>query len=160
MTDVIDKVARFRVMAGVRSKDTAPELLIRRELHALGFRYRLHNPVLLGKPDLTFPMYKAVIQVNGCFWHRHQCHLFTWPKTRRAFWQAKLGANADRDNRNITDLKSWEREKVPYRALIYNRKPVTGMTARTLAVLLKEWLTLYRLDLYLIFWQNAHSSSE
>lgn len=131
MSDVVDKATRSRMMSAIGSRDTTPELVIRRELHALGFRYLLHNRALPGKPDLTFPMYKAAIQVNGCFWHRHLCHLFKWPKTRREFWQAKLEANVARDNRNIADL-----EELGWRVLIVwecaikgkSRRPVTEVT--------------------------------
>jgi DNA mismatch endonuclease (patch repair protein) len=128
MTDIVDKVTRSRMMSGIGGKDTAPELLIRRELHARGFRYRLHSPALPGKPDLSFPMYKAVIQVNGCFWHRHQCHLFKWPKTRREFWQAKLGANADRDSRNVADL-----EVLGWRVLTVWECALKGKTRRPIS---------------------------
>lgn len=106
MTDVVDKSTRSKMMSGIGSKNTVPERLIRTGLHALGFRYRLHNAALPGKPDMAFPKYRAVIQVNGCFWHRHNCHLFKWPKTRRLFWQKKLSDNAVRDARNIAALES------------------------------------------------------
>lgn len=87
-------------MAGIRSKNTKPEMLLRRGLHRLGFRYRLHDRKLPGKPDLLFPKYNAVIFVNGCFWHGHECPLFKWPKTRETFWQEKIEGNRLRD-RNI-----------------------------------------------------------
>lgn len=113
------------MMSGIGGKDTAPELLIRRKLHALGFRYRLHSPKLPGKPDLAFAKYKAVIQVNGCFWHRHQCHLFKWPKSRREFWQRKLEGNADRDSRNIAAL-----ENMGWRVLTVWECAIKGKTRR------------------------------
>jgi DNA mismatch endonuclease (patch repair protein) len=106
MSDVVDKNTRSKMMSGIRGKDTSPELLIRVGLHTLGFRYRLHNAALPGKPDMVFPKYSAVIQVNGCFWHRHNCHLFKLPKTRQQFWQQKLEGNAARDGRNIAELES------------------------------------------------------
>ena len=84
-------------MAAVRGKDTNPEMLIRRGLHALGWRYRLHDPRLSGKPDLVFRRRKAVIFVNGCFWHGHDCHLFRWPKTEELFWRQKIAGNVRRD---------------------------------------------------------------
>lgn len=84
-------------MAGIASKDTKPEMIIRRGLHALGFRYRLHDRKLPGRPDLVFPGRKAVIFVNGCFWHGHDCRLFRWPATREVFWRAKIGGNIMRD---------------------------------------------------------------
>ncbi|NQU58453.1 MAG: DNA mismatch endonuclease Vsr [Rhodospirillales bacterium] len=105
MPDVVDKATRSRMMAGIRGKNTKPELIIRRGLHRLGYRYRLHDKRLPGKPDLVFPMYNAVIQVQGCFWHGHDCHLFKWPSTRRNFWKAKILGNKERDTRNLIALK-------------------------------------------------------
>lgn len=84
-------------MAAVRGRDTKPELLVRGGLHALGWRYRLHDPKLRGKPDLVFRGRKAVIFVNGCFWHGHDCHLFKWPKTEELFWRQKIVGNIRRD---------------------------------------------------------------
>lgn len=104
MTDVVDTAKRRKMMANIRAKDTKPELIIRKELHKAGFRYRLHAKTISGKPDLVFPKYNAVIFVNGCFWHRHDCHLFKWPKTRIEFWTSKLTANSERDRRNIALL--------------------------------------------------------
>lgn len=84
-------------MAAIRAKDTKPELLIRRALHARGFRYRLHVRTVPGRPDLVLPRYRAAIFVHGCFWHGHECSLFRWPATREAFWRDKIGGNAARD---------------------------------------------------------------
>lgn len=92
-------------MAGIRGANTKPEMLIRRGLHALGFRFRLHGRKLPGKPDLILPRYRAVIFVHGCFWHRHECQLFKWPQTRREFWREKIEGNADRDARAEARLK-------------------------------------------------------
>lgn len=80
-------------MSGIRGKNTRPELLIRKALHARGFRYRLHCRDLPGNPDLCLPKYRAVIFVHGCFWHGHGCHLFKWPKTRPEFWRDKIERN-------------------------------------------------------------------
>ena len=91
-------------MAAVKGRDTWPELLIRKALHAAGLRYRLHAKQLPGKPDLVFPRYKAVIFVHGCFWHRHDCHLFRWPATREAFWREKIGRNVVNDERAVQIL--------------------------------------------------------
>lgn len=85
------------MMAGIRGKDTKPEMVLRRGLHARGFRYRLHDKRLPGSPDLTFPARRAVIFVNGCFWHGHECHLFRLPSTRQEFWHAKIEGNRVRD---------------------------------------------------------------
>ena len=84
-------------MSAVRGRDTGPELAIRRGLHARGFRYRLHAGELPGKPDIVFPLYRAVVLVNGCFWHGHDCPLFRLPGTRREFWKAKIDRNRERD---------------------------------------------------------------
>lgn len=85
-------------MSGIRGKDTKPELLIRRGLHARGFRYRLHSPSLTGKPDMVLPKYRAAIFVHGCFWHGHNCHLFRMPGTRTDFWETKITRNRERDS--------------------------------------------------------------
>jgi DNA mismatch endonuclease, patch repair protein len=82
---------------GIRGKNTKPELIVRRALHAHGFRYRLHASELPGKPDLVFPKFRAVIFVHGCFGHGHECHLFRWPGSRVEFWKKKLSANIERD---------------------------------------------------------------
>ena len=92
-------------MSGIRGRDTKPELLLRKGLHAMGFRYKLHDKSLLGKPDLVFPRYRAVILVNGCFWHGHDCHLFKWPKSREDFWREKIKANIERDRLVSGQLK-------------------------------------------------------
>lgn len=99
MTDVHDVATRSRNMAAIRAANTKPELLVRRALHAFGFRYRLHVRELPGNPDLVFPRYKAIIFVHGCFWHGHGCHLFTMPTTRRDFWGAKISRNVTNDER-------------------------------------------------------------
>lgn len=93
------------MMSGIRSKDTKPELQIRRGLHAAGFRYRLHVKDLPGKPDLVLPRFNAVIFVHGCFWHGHDCNLFKWPKSREAFWQQKIGTNRQNDAKHIAALR-------------------------------------------------------
>ena len=84
-------------MAGVRGRDTKPELLVRRALHARGFRYRLHVAGLPGKPDVVFPRYRAIAMIHGCFWHSHDCSLFKVPGTRKDFWQGKIARNRARD---------------------------------------------------------------
>lgn len=84
-------------MSRVRSRDTAPELAVRRSLHAAGFRFRLHGRGLPGRPDLVFPKYRAVIFVHGCFWHGHDCPRGRPPATRTEFWGAKIARNRARD---------------------------------------------------------------
>jgi len=87
------------MMAGIRGKNTGPEMLLRRGLHGLGWRYRLHGGKLPGKPDLVFAGRRALVFVNGCFWHGHDCHLFRWPGTRAGFWRDKIAGNIARDLR-------------------------------------------------------------
>ena len=97
MADIVDPATRSRMMARIRGKNTKPELLIRKALHARGFRYRIHCKDLPGNPDMCFPKHRAVIFVHGCFWHGHDCHLFKWPKTRPEFWSAKIARNREVD---------------------------------------------------------------
>ena len=92
------------MMAGIKGKNTKPELVIRSALHRLGFRFRLYRSDLPGKPDLVFPKHKAVIFIHGCFWHGHDCHLFKWPKTKSEFWHHKINANIARDRRQLIAL--------------------------------------------------------
>ncbi len=93
-------------MRAVRSTDTQPELAVRKIVHALGFRYRLHDKTLPGKPDLVFPSRHKVLFVHGCFWHRHKgCRYTTSPKTRTAFWDAKFQANVRRDRSSVRKLR-------------------------------------------------------
>ncbi|MCP4621890.1 MAG: DNA mismatch endonuclease Vsr [Bradyrhizobium sp.] len=106
MADVVSVEVRSRMMAGIRGKDTKPEMIIRRGLHARGFRYLLHDKRLPGKPDLVFPKHRAVIFVHGCFWHGHGCHLFKWPKTRMVFWRKKINRNREIDGTAISTLGS------------------------------------------------------
>ncbi|RME09820.1 MAG: DNA mismatch endonuclease Vsr [Bacteroidetes bacterium] len=105
MADVHSKETRSRNMAAVSGKNTKPELLIRKALHRRGFRYRLHDKNLPGKPDIVLPKYRAVIFVHGCFWHQHDCHLFKWPSTRSEFWHSKIEGNRSRDIEVVRQLK-------------------------------------------------------
>lgn len=104
MADVVSAEVRSRMMAGIRGKNTQPEMIIRRGLHAKGLRYVLHDKRLPGKPDLVFPRHRAVIFVHGCFWHGHDCHLFKWPKTRKEFWRQKIERNRENDEVAIGKL--------------------------------------------------------
>jgi DNA mismatch endonuclease (patch repair protein) len=109
MTDIVDVKTRSRMMAGIRGRNTRPEMILRRGLHRLGFRYKLHSRELPGKPDMVFPKYRAIILVNGCFWHKHDCHLFRWPASRTEFWKEKITMNTLRDARNLAvyQEKKW-----------------------------------------------------
>jgi DNA mismatch endonuclease, patch repair protein len=110
VVDVVDKTTRSRMMAGIRGKDTRPEKALRSALHVSGFRFRIHGTELPGKPDIVLPKYKAVILVNGCFWHRHPgCWWNTNPASNTEFWTTKFGETVERDARNIAELrkKGW-----------------------------------------------------
>lgn len=104
MADTIDKATRSAVMARVRSKDTGPELRLRRALFAHGFRYRLHNHKLPGTPDLALAKYGAVIFVHGCLWHWHGCRRSRMPATNAEYWKAKIERNCARDRKSIRQL--------------------------------------------------------
>jgi len=92
------------MMSGIKGKNTKPELVIRHALHKAGFRYRLHDKRLPGKPDLVLPKYNAVIFVNGCFWHGHGCHLFKWPSTRQEWWRTKITKTVQIDQDHLREL--------------------------------------------------------
>lgn len=97
MADVVSPDKRSEMMSGIQGKNTKPEMLVRKGLFRLGFRFRIHVSKLPGKPDIVLPKYKAVIFINGCFWHGHNCSLFRWPSTRPAFWREKITSNKNRD---------------------------------------------------------------
>ncbi len=105
MADVVSKEVRSKMMAGIRGKDTKPELLVRRVLTAAGVRYRLHRKDLPGAPDLVMSARRAVVFVHGCFWHRHEgCRYAKLPSSNAAFWRAKLDRNVERDRKAVADL--------------------------------------------------------
>jgi DNA mismatch endonuclease (patch repair protein) len=122
MADVHDKATRSYNMSKIKGKDTKPEMLVRRYLHANGLRYSLHNKNLPGKPDLTLSKYHTVIFVNGCFWHGHKgCKYFVLPKTKSEWWRVKIEETIKRDNKILKELKEhgwnslviWECELKP-----------------------------------------------
>ncbi len=125
-------------MAGIRGKNTKPELLIRKALHARGFRYRIHCKDLPGNPDMCLPKYRAVIFVHGCFWHGHDCHLFKWPKTRPEFWSAKIARNREVDGSALRRLadSGWRTATVWECAL----KGKTRLPLEDVVASLKRWL--------------------
>lgn len=93
-------------MAAIRAKDTGPEIAVRKALHAAGFRFRLHDPRLPGKPDLALPNWRTLIFVHGCFWHRHpDCRFAYTPKSRVDFWEGKFAANVARDARKQAEAE-------------------------------------------------------
>jgi DNA mismatch endonuclease (patch repair protein) len=104
MADVVPPDVRSRMMAGIRSANTKPELILRSGLHRRGFRFKLHDKTLPGKPDLVFPKKRAVLFAHGCFWHGHDCHLFRWPRSREEFWRTKIERNRFVDARSLSAL--------------------------------------------------------
>ena len=107
MTDIVTPAVRSRIMSRIRGRDTQPEVTLRRGLHACGFRYRLHERRLPGRPDLVFAKWRAVVFVHGCFWHRHRgCPKTTRPKSRVSFWRSKFSENTARDRRQIRALRA------------------------------------------------------
>src|SRR5687767_9523259 len=106
MADVHDKKTRSYNMSQIKGKNTKPEMLVRKFLHANGFRYRLHVKNLPGKPDIVLPKHKTVIFVHGCFWHGHKgCKYFVVPKTRTEWWLNKINNNKINDSRAIKELR-------------------------------------------------------
>lgn len=111
MVDIVDPSTRSRMMAGIKGRNTKPELLVRSLLHKKGFRYRLHVKDLPGKPDIVLPKYRSVIFIHGCFWHGHQgCHLFKLPATRTEFWKEKINRNQMNDLKavNLLLASNWK----------------------------------------------------
>lgn len=105
MADVVDQATRSRMMASIKGTNTRPEIALRKALHALGLRFRLHDKRLPGRPDIVMPRWNTVIFIHGCFWHRHQgCRYATFPATRPEFWRQKFAENVARDQRNLEDL--------------------------------------------------------
>lgn len=127
-------------MAAVRSRDTKPELIVRKHLHAAGLRFRLNVKELPGKPDLLFPKHHVALFVNGCFFHGHDCHLFKWPKDNAEFWRKKIERNRERDREVIERLSEldWRVATVWECALKGKARLDRQKTMRSLA----EWIRL------------------
>ncbi|OPC03918.1 very short patch repair endonuclease [Elizabethkingia ursingii] len=107
MTDVHSKEIRSFNMSRIKGKDTKPELLVRKFLFSQGFRYRLHDKKLPGKPDVILPRYKTIIFVNGCFWHGHEgCKYFVVPKTRTEWWLNKINTTVANDKKIVESLRN------------------------------------------------------
>ena len=107
MTDIVSPETRSRMMSGIRSKNTRPEIVVRKWLHAHGYRFRLHRKDLPGKPDIVLPRYHAVIFVHGCFWHRHEgCKYTTTPATRTEWWLNKFQHNIEHDRVVFEELQN------------------------------------------------------
>lgn len=126
MTDVVDPKTRSRMMSSIRGKNTKPEMLIRLALHRRGFRFKLHDKALPGKPDIVMPRYRAVINVHGCFWHGHEdCKYFRIPATRTEFWNNKITGNRLRDqiHKSLLLEQGW-RVLTVWECALRNPKPV------------------------------------
>ena len=106
MADKLSPEGRSALMSRIRSKDTQPELVVRRMLHALGYRYVLHDKRLPGKPDLAFPARRKVVFVHGCFWHGHSCGRGFRPSSNADFWATKIDCNKARDRRNVRAIRA------------------------------------------------------
>jgi DNA mismatch endonuclease, patch repair protein len=142
MTDVVSPEVRSRMMSGIRGKDTAPELTLRRALFAAGFRFRLHVRKMPGRPDIVLPRYRAVVFVHGCFWHQHTgCRYATTPGSNAAFWQRKFAENRARDEKAVAALIAtgwrvltvWECELSSARAAPTSAEVATWIAASTTA---------------------------
>jgi len=108
MTDVFDPETRSRIMSRVKGRDTSPELIVRRMLHAMGYRFRLHDASLPGRPDIVLPRHGKIVQVHGCFWHGHRgCKRATTPASNTEFWKNKIEGNKARDSRVERRLRRW-----------------------------------------------------
>ena len=105
MVDIVTPDKRRQMMSGIKSKNTKPEILVRKVLHRIGYRFRLHMKDLPGKPDIVLARHRVVVFVHGCFWHGHEnCSLFRPPKTRTEFWEAKIAGNKARDKKALREL--------------------------------------------------------
>ena len=137
--DTVDRATRSRIMARVAQKDTGPEIVLRSALHKSGLRYRLHDKGLPGRPDLVFRRFRAVIFVNGCFWHAHGCAKSSIPRTRRAYWLGKFATNKARDRRNVASLQNQD-----WRVLVIWECALVGKYAKPCAEIVSQchdWLT-------------------
>jgi DNA mismatch endonuclease (patch repair protein) len=131
--DTFSPRQRSEIMRRVRGADTKPEMTVRRLVHKLGFRYRLHVKELPGHPDLVFPKMKKVIFIHGCFWHGHRCPAAAHPQSHRSYWEAKLKRNAERDRRNLRELRKagWD-VRIIWECQIRNRGSLTTRLLRFL----------------------------
>ncbi len=160
MTDVLTPEQRKRNMRNIRGKDTKPEVLLRRTLHALGLRYRLHQRKLPGCPDIVFPKYRTAIFVHGCFWHRHGCAATTTPATRSAFWIKKFTENIKRDQRDTEELL-----RLGWHVLIVWECALKGKAKKNLASLCTDIFQFLDTDrqepacLHLPFAPEAHADN-
>lgn len=137
MADIVSSAKRSQMMSGIRGKDSRPELLVRKTLFSMGYRFRLHRRDLPGAPDIVMPSRKVAIFVHGCFWHAHQeCKYAKTPTTRPEFWAAKLQSNVDRDRRAAARLADmgWRVLNV-WECCTRNPKAVEGLPEN-----LRQWI--------------------
>lgn len=128
MVDTLTKEQRSERMSMIRAKNTTPEIRLRKLVHGMGFRYRLHDKLLPGTPDLVFPSRKAVIFMHGCFWHFHNnCRIARLPKSNIDFWREKLEANRRRDEKNIKSLHDMGWRVMVVRECQLGEKDLTDM---------------------------------
>ena len=157
VADTFSPAKRSEIMSRIRAKDTAPEIQIRKGLHALGFRYRLHERRLPGKPDLVFPRYKSVIFVNGCFWHGHTCKLFRWPASNEDYWRPKISRTIERDCNNHALLK-----ECGWRVLVIWECAFRGRFRYSMEEVIEmasEWLVSGRQECELKGYENVNNES-
>jgi DNA mismatch endonuclease (patch repair protein) len=135
--DTVDKTTRSRIMGKVGQKNTGPEMRLRKSLHKMGARYRLHDRKLPGSPDIVFSRFKAVVFVHGCFWHRHGCKATTTPCDNEDYWHNKFEENRIRDKRNIEALiESGWRVAIVWECVLKGKKAEPDMVAK----LVMQWL--------------------
>ena len=140
MADIVTSVVRSRMMSGIRSRNTRPEIGIRSALHQKGYRFRLHVKGLLGTLVIVLPRFNAAVFVHGHFWHGHDCKLFKLPATRTKFWEQKIVGNRIRDERRLRELKVWGcRTLVVWESV--TRKGAT-FSFETLIDYIQNWLTM------------------
>lgn len=133
LMDTFSRAQRSEIMSRVRSKDTRPEMAVRRILHQAGYRYRLHSESLPGCPDVVFPSRKKAVFIHGCFWHGHVCPSAALPKSNRGYWEAKQTKNATRDKRAVLSLrKSGWRVLVVWECQIKDPEKLHGRLLRFL----------------------------
>ncbi|MGH2361831.1 MAG: very short patch repair endonuclease [bacterium] len=128
MADVVTPQVRSRMMAGIRGKNTRPEVSVRLAVFERGLRYRIHDAKLPGKPDLVFAKHRAAVFIHGCFWHGHQCVLFKWPKTNAVFWRKKILGNRRTDRRARAAL-----DRLGWRSLVVWECALKGPSRRPLS---------------------------
>ncbi len=151
MIDVVDAATRSRMMAGIRGKNTKPEVAVRSGLHRMGLRFRLGGSALPGRPDIVLQKHRTVVFVHGCFWHGHACDAFHLPASNTTFWLEKLQKNVARDRKRVAELKALE-----WRVLVIWECAVkisTDMRKTSLYRMASDWIVNYD-SAYLEFFRD------